>query len=605
MKNLFRLSVFVFFGIFCFCVNSYADISNEIAFQGRLTDTAGNPINGARSFTFTIYNSSNGSIYTKAETIDVKNGLYNTIFTLNDSEISQFSDTLSIEVKVGGVIIGDRTKLTSSPYALTVKDGAITPSKMNTSVPFGISVASASYATTAENIISGGGLSVAHASTANIAGMAYAYSSTAPINTSGAIAAGSLTASIINATNLLNVGTSASSATFSYNGTSLFMNRSINIPNGAYFRIGAGMTAAELSYDTAINGISVSSHAKINGNLTVTGIINAGSIPIPSSLSLNTLTVTSTSTFNGLITTSTTGIKVGNGFGANGTFSWNNNAVNLQGSLHVSSLTVTSTSTFGGLITTSNTGIKVGNGVGTNGTFSWNNNAVNLQGNLNVTGNITGAIPTPSALSLNTLAVNSTSTFGGLITTPNIMVNSTSTFNGLITTSNTGIKVGNAATTNGTFSWNGNAVNLQGDLNVTGTIYASTAVYSGADLAEIYPSADVLEPGDTVIISETRDGYIEKSKTANDTKVAGVISTEPGIVLNSGEKGYKLALVGKVPVKVTNEGGNIKRGDLLVASSTPGHAMKASDPKPGTVIGKALENSTGSRGKILALVNLQ
>ncbi|MCL2335199.1 MAG: hypothetical protein FWC57_03950 [Endomicrobia bacterium] len=137
-------------------------------------------------------------------------------------------------------------------------------------------------------------------------------------------------------------------------------------------------------------------------------------------------------------------------------------------------------------------------------------------------------------------------------------------------------------------------------------LYATTINGAPADLAEIYPSSDNLSPGDVVIISQTKDGYIEKSKTANDTKVAGVVSTKPGIVLNSEAAGYQLALVGKVPVNVTNEGGDIKRGDLLVASSTPGCAMKApSDPKAGTIIGKALENSSGPKGKILALVNLQ
>ncbi|MCL2144561.1 MAG: hypothetical protein FWH43_03600, partial [Endomicrobia bacterium] len=138
------------------------------------------------------------------------------------------------------------------------------------------------------------------------------------------------------------------------------------------------------------------------------------------------------------------------------------------------------------------------------------------------------------------------------------------------------------------------------------TFNATTINGVAADLAEIYPSSEILAPGEVVVISDARDGYIEKSKIANDTKVAGVISTKPGIVLNSEATGYQLALVGKVPVNVTNEGGNIKRGDLLTASSTPGYAMKAPDnPKPGTIIGKALENYTGSRGKILALVNLQ
>ena len=44
-----------------------------------------------------------------------------------------------------------------------------------------------------------------------------------------------------------------------------------------------------------------------------------------------------------------------------------------------------------------------------------------------------------------------------------------------------------------------------------------------------------------------------------------------------------------VPCKVTDQGGMIVPGDLLVSSDKPGRAMKASQmPQPGTVIGKAL-----------------
>lgn len=139
-------------------------------------------------------------------------------------------------------------------------------------------------------------------------------------------------------------------------------------------------------------------------------------------------------------------------------------------------------------------------------------------------------------------------------------------------------------------------------------IFVSSAAYAAtvqADLAEIYSSKENLEPGDVVVISQDIDNNIEKSKSPDSVRVAGVISTEPGLLMNSKEQGYQLALVGKVPVKVTNEGGSIIRGDLLTTSSIPGHAKKASNPKTGSVIGKALENFNGTKGTILVLVNLQ
>ncbi|HPS78068.1 MAG TPA: hypothetical protein PLS53_07940, partial [Thermoanaerobaculaceae bacterium] len=68
-----------------------------------------------------------------------------------------------------------------------------------------------------------------------------------------------------------------------------------------------------------------------------------------------------------------------------------------------------------------------------------------------------------------------------------------------------------------------------------------------------------------------------------------------------------LALVGQVPVKVTAQGGSIAIGDLLVASSTPGHAMRCADRHlcAGAVIGKALQPFTGEAGVIRMLATLQ
>ena len=66
-----------------------------------------------------------------------------------------------------------------------------------------------------------------------------------------------------------------------------------------------------------------------------------------------------------------------------------------------------------------------------------------------------------------------------------------------------------------------------------------------------------------------------------------------------------LAVVGIVPVKVSAENGAIEPGDLLVASDTPGHAMRASDAPNGTVIGKALSGLERGTGIVTMLVIMQ
>ncbi len=62
-----------------------------------------------------------------------------------------------------------------------------------------------------------------------------------------------------------------------------------------------------------------------------------------------------------------------------------------------------------------------------------------------------------------------------------------------------------------------------------------------------------------------------------------------------------------MPCKISAENGPIQAGDLLVASSTPGHAMKGRDRNRmlGAVVGKALGPLPQGTGVIQVLVTLQ
>jgi hypothetical protein len=129
------------------------------------------------------------------------------------------------------------------------------------------------------------------------------------------------------------------------------------------------------------------------------------------------------------------------------------------------------------------------------------------------------------------------------------------------------------------------------------------------DFAEMLPAADGLGPGDVLVID--LDGKLGRSTEPYQASVAGVYSTQPGIVGGQPAEGkvegtIPLAVVGVVPVKVSAENGAIRPGDLLAASSTPGHAMKAGPNAPqGTVIGKALEKWDAGTGVIKMLATLQ
>jgi len=146
----------------------------------------------------------------------------------------------------------------------------------------------------------------------------------------------------------------------------------------------------------------------------------------------------------------------------------------------------------------------------------------------------------------------------------------------------------------------------------TGYFNGGTQV-GGADVAEFVPTRGrTPREAEVVEIDPDRSGHFRLSSQANSTRVAGVISTAPGVTLNArggataDVSGPALALAGRVPVKVTDEGGAIHAGDLLVASSTPGNAMRAPDaPRPGTVIGKSMENHERGAGTIEVLVMLR
>ncbi|MET4580268.1 hypothetical protein [Ottowia thiooxydans] len=131
----------------------------------------------------------------------------------------------------------------------------------------------------------------------------------------------------------------------------------------------------------------------------------------------------------------------------------------------------------------------------------------------------------------------------------------------------------------------------------------------GADVAELIDfRGNTPRPGDVVEIDPENSMHYRVSTGAESALVAGVITTKPGVLMNATVEDATglpaLALVGRVPVKVTLEGGDIKPGDLLVSASLPGHAKKAPiQIRPGTVIGKALQSySSGATGSVEMLV---
>src|SRR5262249_9520149 len=101
-------------------------------------------------------------------------------------------------------------------------------------------------------------------------------------------------------------------------------------------------------------------------------------------------------------------------------------------------------------------------------------------------------------------------------------------------------------------------------LDVNGAIRATSvigAVYQ--DVAEWVPSEEDLAAGTVVVLRAGRTNEVTPSQEPYDTKVAGVVSAQPGILLGqAGDGKAKIATTGRVRVRVDATQHSIDVGDL-------------------------------------------
>jgi hypothetical protein len=134
---------------------------------------------------------------------------------------------------------------------------------------------------------------------------------------------------------------------------------------------------------------------------------------------------------------------------------------------------------------------------------------------------------------------------------------------------------------------------------VTGTSFVGVATSAQyADLAEKYTADAEYAPG--TVVSFGGDAEVTASTDA-DTRVAGVVSTNPAFTMNNNlvaDHVVTVAFTGRVPCRVA---GTVRKGDLMVSAGN-GLARAESNPAPGTIIGKALANHDGAEGTIEVVV---
>jgi hypothetical protein len=177
--------------------------------------------------------------------------------------------------------------------------------------------------------------------------------------------------------------------------------------------------------------------------------------------------------------------------------------------------------------------------------------------------------------SISSLAINGNLSVGGTLTVANIASSGGNfSVSNLLNSGANGIgNIGNSTTTFNT---------------VFATTFSGVAITANyADLAENYQADGVYKPGTVVVFGGKCE--ITVSDIDHDTRIAGVVSTNPAYLMNSAQvDGTPVALAGRVPCLVQ---GPVIKGDRLVNVAF-GIAGKFDPVKaePGCVVGKSLQD---------------
>ena len=455
--------------------------------------------------------------------------------------------------------------------------------------------------------------------TSNYWGAAYVTSLTATGNANvgnigaTAVVATNVTGTLQTAaqTNVTSVGTLGSlSVTGNVTGGNLNSNAAVTGVTGVFSgNISASYYTGNGSLLTGIDATAIQ-----NGTANVRAFLN-GNVTVSAAGTANVLVVTSTgANIAGTLNTGTGNANVGN-IGATAVV-----ATNLTGTLQTAAQTnITSVGTLGSLTVTGNIGggnvnaILNGSGANVTSISATNissgtldqarlaNAAVTLGSTALTLGSTVTTVAGLTSVTSTTFvgALTGAATTAGTVTTAaQANITSVGTLTALTVSGAITVNSGAAATAivNGGTAGSGNIGSSGQGFN---TIFAKATSAQYADLAEMYEADQIIDPGTVVCFGGTKEITVCGSNASS--RVAGVVSTNPSYIMNSGLQGeyvVPVTLQGRVPVRVT---GVIAKGDMMVATAD-GRARAEKKPKIGTVIGKALADFDGTDGVIEVVV---
>jgi hypothetical protein len=128
-----------------------------------------------------------------------------------------------------------------------------------------------------------------------------------------------------------------------------------------------------------------------------------------------------------------------------------------------------------------------------------------------------------------------------------------------------------------------------------GSVSSTRAPGDGVARVETLRVSEPVRAGDLLAVDPTQPDRVRRAEGVGDPAFIGVAQTDS----EDGE--VELATARVLRVQADAGYGAIALGDLVTTSPTPGAAMRAIDPAPGTAFGKALDSLESGIAEIRVL----
>ncbi|RLC79774.1 MAG: hypothetical protein DRI61_07165, partial [Chloroflexi bacterium] len=102
-------------------------VSTTISYQGRLLDSGGNPVDGTRVMTFSLYAQASGGtpLWSRSEDVTINDGMFNVYLDVDPDLFDGRALWLGVQVEGDAQEMQPRQPLLPVPYALSLRPGAV------------------------------------------------------------------------------------------------------------------------------------------------------------------------------------------------------------------------------------------------------------------------------------------------------------------------------------------------------------------------------------------------------------------------------------------------------------------------------------------------